>query len=361
MPARRRLAISPRWPALPSIRSFLRLRRSPSPSRYTRLCVPPRRNDRQFLGRSYPGHALCVAADLRGCGDLADRARRAATLLRRVRGDDARRRPRRSIARGPVASQEAIKLLSGDGGGFFNANSAHPFENPTALTNLAELLLIFLSEPPLPIALAGWLARASRMGPVWRYGDFVQPGPRRYLWRGSQRQPGACQSRKPTQLGPRNVGRQHGRQGSPFRDRPFGAVRHVSTASSDGAVNACTTVSSRLAAGCCGQHDARRGHRRRPRVRTFRHAAVRHCRGLSGRTDDRTHAGISRQQDRTGGSEDDDPGLDLPPSATLGLSAIACVAGQASPGSAMRDPMDFPKFSTPIHQAQRPMAAPSPD
>jgi potassium-transporting ATPase potassium-binding subunit len=48
------------------------------------------------------------------------------------------------IARGPVASQEAIKLLSGDGGGFFNVNSAHPFENPTAVTNLVEMLLIFL-------------------------------------------------------------------------------------------------------------------------------------------------------------------------------------------------------------------------
>jgi potassium-transporting ATPase potassium-binding subunit len=48
-----------------------------------------------------------------------------------------------TIARGPVATQEAIKLLSGDGGGFFNANSAHPFENPTPLTNLVELLLIF--------------------------------------------------------------------------------------------------------------------------------------------------------------------------------------------------------------------------
>jgi K+-transporting ATPase ATPase A chain len=46
------------------------------------------------------------------------------------------------IARGPVASQEAIKLLSGDGGGFFNANSAHPFENPTALTNLVEMVLM---------------------------------------------------------------------------------------------------------------------------------------------------------------------------------------------------------------------------
>jgi K+-transporting ATPase ATPase A chain len=48
------------------------------------------------------------------------------------------------IARGPVASQIAVKLLSGDGGGFFNANSAHPFENPTALTGLLEMWLIFL-------------------------------------------------------------------------------------------------------------------------------------------------------------------------------------------------------------------------
>ena len=48
------------------------------------------------------------------------------------------------LARGPVASQMAIKLLSGDGGGFFNANSAHPFEDPTALAGMLEMLLIFL-------------------------------------------------------------------------------------------------------------------------------------------------------------------------------------------------------------------------
>jgi K+-transporting ATPase ATPase A chain len=48
------------------------------------------------------------------------------------------------LARGPVASQEAIKLLSGDGGGFFNANSAHPFENPGPLSGFIEILLIFL-------------------------------------------------------------------------------------------------------------------------------------------------------------------------------------------------------------------------
>jgi K+-transporting ATPase ATPase A chain len=50
---------------------------------------------------------------------------------------------------GPVASQEAIKELGTNGGGFFNANSAHPFENPTPLTNLLEMLAILL----IPFAL----------------------------------------------------------------------------------------------------------------------------------------------------------------------------------------------------------------
>jgi K+-transporting ATPase ATPase A chain len=49
-----------------------------------------------------------------------------------------------TIAMGPVASQEAIKMLGTNGGGFFNANSAHPYENPTALTNVAQMLAIFL-------------------------------------------------------------------------------------------------------------------------------------------------------------------------------------------------------------------------
>ena len=49
-----------------------------------------------------------------------------------------------TIAMGPVASQEAIKMLGTNGGGFFNANSAHPFENPTALTNFLQMLSMFL-------------------------------------------------------------------------------------------------------------------------------------------------------------------------------------------------------------------------
>ena len=49
-----------------------------------------------------------------------------------------------TLAMGPVASQEAIKMLGTNGGGFFNANSAHPYENPTALTNFFQMVSIFL-------------------------------------------------------------------------------------------------------------------------------------------------------------------------------------------------------------------------
>ena len=48
------------------------------------------------------------------------------------------------IAQGPVASQESIKMVGTNGGGFFNGNSAHPFENPTPLTNMVQMLMIFL-------------------------------------------------------------------------------------------------------------------------------------------------------------------------------------------------------------------------
>jgi K+-transporting ATPase ATPase A chain len=68
-----------------------------------------------------------------------------------------------AIARGPVASQEAIKELGTNGGGFFNANSAHPYENPTPLTNFLEMLAILL----IPAALChtfGRMAGDARQG-----------------------------------------------------------------------------------------------------------------------------------------------------------------------------------------------------
>ena len=68
-----------------------------------------------------------------------------------------------TIARGPIASQEIIKELGNNGGGFFNANSAHPFENPTPLTNFLEMVAMFA----IPFALTftfGRYAKDQRQG-----------------------------------------------------------------------------------------------------------------------------------------------------------------------------------------------------
>ena len=85
-----------------------------------------------------------------------------------------------SIAQGPVASQEAIKMLGTNGGGFFNANSAHPFENPNGLTNLLEMFAIFVIPGALTVTLGrmvkspghGWAIFAA-MSVLFFAGVFV--------------------------------------------------------------------------------------------------------------------------------------------------------------------------------------------
>ena len=84
------------------------------------------------------------------------------------------------IAQGPVASQEAIKMLGTNGGGFFNANSAHPFENPNALTNLIEMWSILAISAALTHTFGkmvgnvrqGWAIFAV-MGLLYLGGQFV--------------------------------------------------------------------------------------------------------------------------------------------------------------------------------------------
>ena len=95
-----------------------------------------------------------------------------------------------TIAQGPVASQEAIKMLGTNGGGFFNTNSAHPFENPTPLSNLLEMLAIFLIPAGLAITLGqmtgspkhGWAVLSAMLilwfaGTVTCYWAESQPNP----------------------------------------------------------------------------------------------------------------------------------------------------------------------------------------
>ncbi len=85
-----------------------------------------------------------------------------------------------SIAQGPVASQEAIKMLGTNGGGFFNANSAHPYENPTPLTNFLQMISIFLIPAGLTYTFGkmvgntkqGW-ALFSAMSALFFAGVFV--------------------------------------------------------------------------------------------------------------------------------------------------------------------------------------------
>ncbi|HEU5342528.1 potassium-transporting ATPase subunit KdpA [Edaphobacter sp.] len=95
-----------------------------------------------------------------------------------------------TIAQGPVASQEAIKMLGTNGGGFFNANSAHPFENPTPLSNMMQMFSIFLIPGALTVTLGrmtrspahGWAVFAA-MAALFFVGVFVayyaesQPNP----------------------------------------------------------------------------------------------------------------------------------------------------------------------------------------
>ena len=65
---------------------------------------------------------------------------------------------------GPAASQIAIKQLGTNGGGFFNVNSAHPFENPTPLSNFLEMLAILLISARFATPSASWSATRARAG-----------------------------------------------------------------------------------------------------------------------------------------------------------------------------------------------------
>jgi potassium-transporting ATPase potassium-binding subunit len=78
-----------------------------------------------------------------------------------------------TVAQGPVASQEAIKMLGTNGGGFFNANSSHPFENPTPLSNYLQMLSIFLIPAGLTYTL-GRMTGSQRHGwAVWAAMAFL--------------------------------------------------------------------------------------------------------------------------------------------------------------------------------------------
>ena len=207
---------------------------------------------------------------------------------------------KQTIAVGPVASQVAIKMLGTNGGGFFNANAAHPFENPTALSNFVQMISIFALGAALTNVFGrmvgnqrqGWALLAA-MGVLFLAGVVV------CYWAEANGTAtlnalgltGGNMEGKEVRFGIVGFGavrRDHHRGLLRRRQRHarqlHGARRHDPA----------------------DQHAARRDHRRRRRRRPLRHAAVRRADGVRRRPDGRPHAGICRQEDRGQGGQDGD-------------------------------------------------------
>jgi potassium-transporting ATPase potassium-binding subunit len=83
-----------------------------------------------------------------------------------------------TLLQGPVASQEAIKMLGTNGGGYYNANSAHPFENPTALSNFVQMLSIFAIPGALCVTLGEMVSAENRKSHI----DTSEASGRRHGW-----------------------------------------------------------------------------------------------------------------------------------------------------------------------------------
>ena len=213
----------------------------------------------------------------------------------------------RRIAVGPAASQIAIKQLGTNGGGFFNVNSAHPFENPTPLSNFLEMLAILL----IPAALCytfgkmvgdtrqGWailaamivifvaLAVAVRLGgAVGAIRDCAALGVDQTA---SASQPGGNMEGKEVRFGIANSA----------------LWATATTAASNGSVNSMHDSFTPLGGLVPHVADAAgRGDLRRRRLGPVRHAGLRHHRGVRRRADGRPHAGVPGQEDR--GLRDED-------------------------------------------------------
>ena len=211
-----------------------------------------------------------------------------------------------TLPMGPVASQEAIKELGTNGGGFYNANSAHPYENPTALTNLLELLALFV----IPFALTytfGKMVGDTRQGWVILTAMLILWVPLVITAFHSEQlgnpliaQQGIDQAREHPA-----TRRQYGGQGSPLRHRRIRTVcgghdRHIHRRGELESRFAHTA--GRLRADV--PHAARRGRPGRRGYGTVLHTDIRHPGRVHRRAHDWSDSRIPRKEDR--GIRDED-------------------------------------------------------
>ncbi len=211
-----------------------------------------------------------------------------------------------TIPLGPAASQIAIKQLGVNGGGFFNTNSAHPFENPTPFSNFIEIIAILL----IPAALCysfGRMVGAGRKGvsiliamtliflPLLGLAIWAELG-------GNPAFDSMGIDQTTTDLQP--GGNMEGKEVR-FGIMSSALFSVVTTSASCGAVNSMHDSFTPLGGFCPAPHDAvRGGGLRRYRVRPVRHARLCDHRDVHCRADGRADTGISRQEDRAAGNDD---------------------------------------------------------
>ena len=194
-----------------------------------------------------------------------------------------------TITGGPVASQEAIKELGTNGGGFYNANSSHPFENPTTWTNWLEIFLLLVISFSLPRTF-GRMVGSKKQG----YAIVAVMGVLALISVSADAAVPAAAPRHRADRGRRGDG---GRR-TAVRGRQLGDVRrrdHADLHRRGGLVPRLLHQPRRHDDAV--QHAARRGRARRHRLRPVRHADPGGHHGVRRRPDGRPDAGVPRQED----------------------------------------------------------------
>jgi K+-transporting ATPase KdpA subunit len=206
---------------------------------------------------------------------------------------------KQTISIGPVASQEIIKELGTNGGGFFNANSSHPFENPNAWTNLLEIWALLLI-PTASVLAFGRVVGDVRQG--WAIlaamAVFLLVGLAVVYWSEASGNP------DPYRAGRRSVVRQHGGQGGPLRPSDVEPVHHRDDRHQYWRRQLDDRLLYAVRWARADVQPARRLHLAgRRRSRPVRLPGRRDHRGVRRGADGRPHARISRQEDRGAGDE----------------------------------------------------------
>ena len=204
-----------------------------------------------------------------------------------------------TIAQGPVASQEIIKQFGTNGGGFFNANSAHPFENPTPLTNFLAMFGIFAISSGLTYTLGSMTGSKRHGWAVWAAMAFLfLAGVTVAYWAEARGNPLLTAAGADQTTTAAAAWRQHGGQRGPVRHRQHRALRHRHHRRElRRHQRLARLVHAARRARAARQHRVERSGLRRCRRGHVRRAGLHHSLGLHCRTDGRPNTGIPRQED----------------------------------------------------------------